>query len=265
MSARSANPACLGRSIAAELAAFTGASIFAVGAFLFARLLLGAMKTSATSAQLGLVGLVLGGTVATILYLTPRHPPNWMITGASHALVLAGCALIALTTSARSSSRAGTVFVWSMVALPPALAMIRLIHAKRVQAHDPFDQLPGANAIEPAPADRPEEPVSDLDQVLFDAPIDQLFIRRVCQNGDAIVEARIRGRFEKGERTKNLHLGFCPPLETIPEVTVEQIDGPHADVSIGQRLHAGVRIDLRLRETPQTDVSVVVDLFAKSP
>lgn len=60
----------------------------------------------------------------------------------------------------------------------------------------------------------------------------------------------LRCAFAAGERNQNLHLSFCPPLGTVPELSFEQIDGPPATIKAAQVESFGARLEVRL-DAPQ--------------
>ncbi|MEZ6118990.1 MAG: hypothetical protein R3C28_20805 [Pirellulaceae bacterium] len=97
-----------------------------------------------------------------------------------------------------------------------------------------------------------------------DEPLDQNCIMqiKVCTDGDAhSIEGTVRISFASGQTTRSAHVLFHPPFDVIPQVDMEQVDGPDANVTIGQRLPQGVRLDARI-EKPTEPVSVVVAFFA---
>lgn len=89
--------------------------------------------------------------------------------------------------------------------------------------------------------------------------------RGVLPSGAEFVRGRIRGRFSGNDRSLQLHVGFCPPLSRIPEVAVEQIDGPTVQVQVGHCQVYGVRVDLRLTTADRSADDVWLEILAREP
>lgn len=101
------------------------------------------------------------------------------------------------------------------------------------------------------------------EQVLAEVELDRQLTQQVergrLDDGSEFVNATLRGRFAPGDRGLNLHLGFCPPLDSIPEVEFEQLEGPEVQVQVGQCQIFGLRLDLRLaRPVSESDSAEVV-------
>ncbi len=56
----------------------------------------------------------------------------------------------------------------------------------------------------------------------------------------------LRALFQPGERSRNLHVAFCPPMPGRPTVEVVQLSGPRTRVKAADVQSFGVRFDLRL-------------------
>ncbi|MCA9201112.1 MAG: hypothetical protein KDA87_26410 [Planctomycetales bacterium] len=97
-----------------------------------------------------------------------------------------------------------------------------------------------------------------------DEPLDQNCIMqiKVCTDGNThSIEGTVRIPFDAGQTAQSAHVLFHPPFDVVPQVDMEQVDGPNANVKIGQQLPQGVRLDARI-EKPTEPVSVVVAFFA---
>jgi hypothetical protein len=70
--------------------------------------------------------------------------------------------------------------------------------------------------------------------------------------------------FQARERTQSLHVAFCPPLAGTPELHVEQLSGPEAQIRIVQNQPYGVRLDLRLVAATLTADVVTIRLLART-
>lgn len=91
---------------------------------------------------------------------------------------------------------------------------------------------------------------------------------RTASDGSATEAAvgRVVARFEEGARTAVVHVGFCPPFNAMPRVTVStECDGLEVALSAAEVLPWGVRIEGRLEEPAEAPVDVEVDLVAVPP
>jgi hypothetical protein len=59
----------------------------------------------------------------------------------------------------------------------------------------------------------------------------------------------------------HLHVAFCLPAT--PEFAFEQIDGPEANLTLGQIETYGARIDLRLAAPAEESDNIVVEFYAR--
>lgn len=84
-------------------------------------------------------------------------------------------------------------------------------------------------------------------------------------DGAEVFYGRLRGEFVMGQRTTSLHIAFCPPLDSTPELIVEQIDGPEVIVKPSQVLPYGAKLDLNLKSVSPDRQSVVIEFYARSP
>lgn len=81
-------------------------------------------------------------------------------------------------------------------------------------------------------------------------------------SGRESVHATLRGEVEPGQRRITLHLGFCPPLATRPEVEAEIMEGPAGVAKVIQALHNGVQVEVELDEASLETTVVTVEVAA---
>ena len=98
-----------------------------------------------------------------------------------------------------------------------------------------------------------EESVTDIVQQLT---------RRSDSSGTESINGFLRGTFAADERSLNLHVGFCPPLEYRPHLEVIQVAGPEVTVKIGESQTYGVRLELRLQRSSRNPVDVTLHFNA---
>ncbi|MFN3152077.1 hypothetical protein [Bremerella sp.] len=115
-----------------------------------------------------------------------------------------------------------------------------------------------------------EEPLSvaeePIEEESFDLPpgVTQQ-LTRATEAGQEHVHGLVRAKFVSGQRHVYLHVGFCPPLPSVPHVELHQLEGPEVQIKQGQVLTSGVRFDLKLREAPTVDALPVFEFMATCP
>jgi hypothetical protein len=112
------------------------------------------------------------------------------------------------------------------------------------------------------------DPVGDraTDFPADDAERDEIVLQELVRLRDAAGAESVRGTmladFAPGQRHAVLHAGFCPPLERLPVVEAEAVDGPDAMVKVVQAFAHGARLEVRLAETCEEACTVTVELSA---
>ena len=107
--------------------------------------------------------------------------------------------------------------------------------------------------------DPPQQPSPHI----IPANVSQQLTRAVGDDGCEILYGLLRGHFAPGQRSLRLHVSFCPPFETVPQVSVDKVEGPELTVRVGQVLPYGARLDLRLKTLDAEPLDVVLELFVR--
>ena len=94
--------------------------------------------------------------------------------------------------------------------------------------------------------------------------VTQQIIRARTAEGGEIVTGRLRACFSAGQRTGSVHLAFCPPLNSTPEVKIEQLAGPSARIKTAQVLPYGIRLDVKLASSCDEPTDILMQLSAIS-
>jgi len=104
-----------------------------------------------------------------------------------------------------------------------------------------------------------EEEVEDDGFELLPPGVSQRMIRAKEENGVEVVYGVVRCDFAAGQRQQNLHIAFCPPLERIPELTTDQVDGPIVRIkpSMVETYGAGLEVKLQAPCSEPTGVQVL--------
>lgn len=89
-------------------------------------------------------------------------------------------------------------------------------------------------------------------------------ITRTREGSEEHIAGKLRGTVARGERTVSLHIAFCPPLASRPEISAELLSDAAGSVSVAQGEVFGARFDVRLSEAATDDQGVIVEFFARS-
>jgi hypothetical protein len=93
----------------------------------------------------------------------------------------------------------------------------------------------------------------------------QHLVRSRDADGAEIVRATLRADFVTQQRAATVYVGFCPPLVSQPELTVELPSVPASEFKIVQAFPHGARIDVRLASTATQAMCVILNVTAKAP
>ncbi|MDG2384920.1 MAG: hypothetical protein P8N76_24835 [Pirellulaceae bacterium] len=89
----------------------------------------------------------------------------------------------------------------------------------------------------------------------------QQFVRSTDPELGEIIHGKWRARFQTGQRTESIHLSFCPPLPSAPQLEVETVSGPAASTKPALVVPHGARIDIRLDQPAEEQTDVVLEVF----
>jgi hypothetical protein len=93
----------------------------------------------------------------------------------------------------------------------------------------------------------------------------QRVVRVREEDGTEAVHATLLAEFATGQRQATLHVAFCPPLERVPVIEMEVVDGPEAELKVGVAYCHGARVEVRLGEPAEEGCAVVVEMVARPP
>jgi hypothetical protein len=86
-------------------------------------------------------------------------------------------------------------------------------------------------------------------------------LTRVREAGRESVHATLLAEIPVNDRQAALHIAFCPPLDSAPELTAHALNGDDADVRVTQAESFGARIEVRLPATAAEKRSVLVEVL----
>jgi len=107
-----------------------------------------------------------------------------------------------------------------------------------------------------------EEPDEDDGLELLSPNVSQRITRGRGEDGVEAVYGVVRCDFSVGQRQQNLHIAFCPPLERIPELTTDQIDGPIVKIKPSMVEVFGAGLEVKLPAPCSEPTSVQVQFYA---
>ncbi|MCG8451096.1 MAG: hypothetical protein MI725_16125 [Pirellulales bacterium] len=104
--------------------------------------------------------------------------------------------------------------------------------------------------------------IETSDRAEHEAIVQQLFRVR-DDHAHEVIYGTLRADFQTGQRTAVVHVGFCPPLEYLPEIEAESLPGQPTRIKVVQALSHGVRLDVRLPTEAEENCHVWVDMAAR--
>lgn len=231
--------------------------------FLAARRLAGGMPHPPPSAALFLVA-ALGAAAVSLLRMVERvaNGPGSPRALLGRRLLLPSLAMLLLAASLswRACAPGGLLVLWLVLGGVEACWWYGSLRRLRVPGQAAFGvPLPGTgNLAAMEGATRAEEGRSRPR-----ARLTQRTTRLRTLEGGELIFGVARSDFRPGERSRDLHLAFCPPLDGRPQLEVRQIRGPAAAVRIAQVEPYGARLQLRLAARPHGPQSVLVKFQAR--
>jgi hypothetical protein len=182
------------------------------------------------------------------------------------ALLLLGAAL-----SLPGTSVAGLAAFWGLLVLEEVWSWRRAPWRRRAARVQP-EPAPKPSAPQPSNVQMPAAPAErkQSDQATLgvdDCPPEQV-IQRLTRSRDSAgvdhLSGWLRMPFAAGQRTASIHVAFCPPFGRVPELTVEQADGPTTRIKTAQLLPHGTRLDLKLSRSVDNEESVLLRFSAQT-
>lgn len=269
----------------------TSVLMFLLAAVLFGRRVAGALVHPLDGASLLLAGVLLSATAATLRLAWKRVAGESGATGSSWLVwTMPSLALLAFAIAlSLPETPAWPLWIfWAMLATEEGVSLWLVWRA--VDTAEPSatvaDELeveeigpPEMTAELTAAPDTQRPPLSGWSSVgerdvRIDAPqqpsphfvprnVSQQLTRASEEDGSDVLYGQLRGHFAPGQRSLRLHVSFCPPFETVPQVTVEKLEGPEISVKPAQVLAYGVRLDLRLKSLSADAQDVLLEIFVR--
>jgi hypothetical protein len=173
-----------------------------------------------------------------------QHPAAWP-RRACEVLIPAVFVLLAAVVTLPGMSVAAAALLWGGLAAEETWSLWR-------RCRSPFSAAGMRNL--PAVAERNDRLIVAPGEALT-----QQFLRTRTEDGAETIRGQLCAHFDAGQRTATAHLAFCPPLATVPELTLELSAGPEARIKVAQLLPYGARLDFKLLEPAEEPAEVVID------
>lgn len=221
-------------------------SLLAACALLASRRLVGAIGTPLPALLLFATAVFLAITIwsVRIVWLSPRGANRFVTWSPLVAVLLAMCAF------SWPMARAIDWVIWLPILAGEITCFFRTGLGPMPRSLDSISAKPASDPTT-APADSSDQILQQLTRLRDESGVESLF-------------GTLRAEFAPNERTAVLHVAFCPPLETIPEIAAEPTDGPDATVRVTQSLQHGTRLEVRLVRSTENPTHVLVDFAANA-
>ncbi len=205
----------------------------------------------------GAVTIAAAGVVRAGWPRTAHAPLDWIVTAGASLAAVALLAALCLP---------GTRPLWIavlaiMLAAEEAWVWVRVFRRGPSRMRPKFSGRRHVGPEADARADVPAAAKHSSDAMPAEEVTQQL-IRSRAADGTEVLSGWLRTFFAAGQRTGSVHVAICPPLDAVPEVAVEQIDGPEARIKTAQVLPYGVRLDLKLAAAAGEPTGVLLQFSA---
>ena len=252
--------------------------LLAAALALFWRRCAGALQTPLPTAMLVSVGLATAALALGLRVAWRELPDNAARPLSAMANLLPSVALLVLGLSLISvpgTALGAQIVFWGLLIAEEIVAWQPVWRLRQRQRRSDEQTRPTPEEISNKPPEAPAPPQStaqraspspEADVWSTDTPagqVTQQLLRCRAASGAERISGRVRASFAAGQRTANVHVAFCPPLEKTPRFDVEQIDGPKARIKTAQLLPHGVRLDLKLSTATDDPVDVVLEFAAE--
>ena len=178
-----------------------------------------------------------------------------------------GVGLLVASVSLPSSSALGLVACWTIVlGVEFSWAFLVFRRPNNLNISRVFQRLGQPRTSIPKTTHDNVEPVLDDDSAAdeFEAGFSQSLTRKTLPAGTEEITGLLRGQFSPNQRSENLHVAFCPPLDTIPKIDCFQVSGAPARIKIGDVQTFGARFELKLKSSHNEDSEVVIHFVAQT-
>ena len=235
--------------------------LFVLALFLLIRRLAGAFDHPPQPAIMLAAAVILSATLMAVrwtgrdVWTSGRNP------GFRFALTwtpLAASILCAYSLSLPESQPGVLAFFWGLL-MVEEMVSLTIVHRQQ-PSKPPADP---ADISESSQQNLTLEPAAGS-SVMPDGQIQQQSMRWKTQNGCQWVQGQMRGHFKKDQRTISLHIGFCPPLDSVPQFSAETLEVTNIQLKVGIAETFGARVDLRRSGSAHQPQEVLIQFDART-
>jgi hypothetical protein len=97
---------------------------------------------------------------------------------------------------------------------------------------------------------------------LLPPEVSQRILRARGEQGCELIHGTIQCDFRGGQRQQNVHLAFCPPLATIPDLSADQLAGPPVQIRPTLVESFGAVLELKLSSPSRQPERVQLQFYA---
>jgi len=110
-------------------------------------------------------------------------------------------------------------------------------------------------------------PLADESESVAEAEIPAGLIQqitRVREGDHESLHAFIQAQIPPGDRLAILHIAFCPPLQSPPELTAHALEAADVEVKITQAETFGARIEVRLAQPTRETKEILIEVLGQA-
>jgi hypothetical protein len=172
-------------------------------------------------------------------------------------LISAGILMIGAGLSLPGTGAIALLCFWTLLAAEESWAWRQAI-------------LPARTArAEATTVDAANSPVAALENEGIPPPenlasLIQQIHRSRLPDGSELLSGWVRVRLTAGQRVASVHVAFCPPFPRVPEMRVEQYQGPPMQIKTVQLQSFGARLDVKLVQPGESAAEAVLKFSVES-
>jgi hypothetical protein len=231
---------------------------FGLAAFLLVRRATGALTAPLPPLPLLVTAVAMLGWVWAVRYVWASSIHRGVFSARSDRFLAVWLPALTLIFVAVACSYPGRRAVDWLVWLP-------VIVANSIGPHvaERRKRLPAESAVLARRTSADTLPMNPIEPLDRSSTLLQQLSRSRDTDGRETIQGTIVAEFAAGERVATLHIAFCPPFESLPQVEAEIANGPDGSVKVAQVLHNGARLDVRLPQAAIEAVAISLEFAAQ--
>ena len=231
--------------------AVTALVLFAgLAVWLMVRRLSGALSQPLSGPEMVLSAIVIAFTALGLQREATRTQYLVHNTPYIHASIISIAAVVMLASITLPGTPALAIAIaWVVLVSAEAASWLAFANARFIR----FRQfgLRRANHSEPAVADEEPQIPAGLVQKLT----------RVCEGDRESIHVLANADILEGDRRAVVHVSFCPPLASRPELTAHAMDADDVEVRLTQAESFGARVEIRAKQDQPGPRSILIEVL----